>query len=330
MNRKALGIILLILFSLCPLYVKSAQSQSQNSLIINADGTITPTTVLVQQESDTYTLMGDFRENILIQRSNIIFEGAGRLIQGSSIKLLDVTNVTIRNLTISGLPHGSRFGIVLENAEDCRVTNCTITDVWSFLGLNGISYDGIYVSGGGSNVFTKNTLVNNSLGMHFESTVNNIIAENFFSYIHHSVDSSVSGILFNNANGNIIYHNNFRTQYGAPVAASNSNNTWDNGYPDGGNFWLDYRTYHPNATEIDYSGLGSEPYIINAENRDNYPLLEPFNATAYPEVSPTPDTSVGSGETGMPSDLAVLVIGAALVVVLAVAGLIIFFRRRRH
>jgi hypothetical protein len=176
----------------------------------------------------------------------------------------------------------------------------------------------------------KTHLVNNSLGMHFESTSNNIIVENFFSYIHHSVDSSVSGILFNNANGNIIYHNNFKSEAGAQVGAYESNNTWDNGYPDGGNFWIDYRTYHPNATEIDDSGLGSEPYIINAENRDNYPLLEPFNATAYPEVSPTPKTSTGPGETGMFTDLAVLVIGAAIAVVLAVLGLVIFFRRRHH
>ncbi|UCC59173.1 MAG: hypothetical protein JSW14_04915 [Candidatus Bathyarchaeum sp.] len=52
--------------------------------------------------------------------------------------------------------------------------------------------------------------------------------------------------------------------------------TWDNGFPSGGNYWSDYQTRYPNATEVGTSGIGDIPYIINENNQDNYPLMEPF------------------------------------------------------
>jgi hypothetical protein len=60
--------------------------------------------------------------------------------------------------------------------------------------------------------------------------------------------------------------------------STNSVNTWDNGYPSGGNYWSDY-----NGTDL-YSGpgqnitgsdsIGDTPYVINANNRDRYPKVQ--------------------------------------------------------
>jgi hypothetical protein len=52
-------------------------------------------------------------------------------------------------------------------------------------------------------------------------------------------------------------------------------NVWDNGYPSGGNYWRDYQTRYPNATEIDSSGIWNTPYVIDANNTDRYPLMAP-------------------------------------------------------
>jgi hypothetical protein len=52
-------------------------------------------------------------------------------------------------------------------------------------------------------------------------------------------------------------------------------NTWDDGYPAGGNYWSDYVTRYPSASEIDASGLWDTPYVINENNQDNYPLMLP-------------------------------------------------------
>jgi len=60
------------------------------------------------------------------------------------------------------------------------------------------------------------------------------------------------------------------------VVSDGSPNTWDNGYPSGGNYWSDYQTNYPTAAEIDGSGIWNTPYVIDSNNRDNYPLMNPW------------------------------------------------------
>jgi hypothetical protein len=79
---------------------------------------------------------------------------------------------------------------------------------------------------------------------------------------------------------NTIYHNNF---IGNAFQASTdgSPNTWDNGYPSGGNYWSDYNgtDLHSgpcqNVTGSD--GIGDTPYAIGANNMDDYPLMGVFS-----------------------------------------------------
>jgi hypothetical protein len=70
----------------------------------------------------------------------------------------------------------------------------------------------------------------------------------------------------------VIYHNNFIEEpahaQNQIVIASGSNNTFDNGYPSGGNFWSDYTGVDSQAT-----GLGFPYYTISGEAQDRYPLM---------------------------------------------------------
>ncbi len=267
-------LILIIAMSCLTLFTaKPVNAQNEDTITINADGSISPPTAPIQQEGNTYAVKADFQGNVLIQKSNIVFNGAGRSLQGYSIKLLEVTNVTIIDLTIRGLPHGSRFGIILEDSIGCRVNNNTITDVWSFLGLNGISYEGIHVSGGSSNVFSENVLVNNSIGFYFENSANNVISKNSITYTKQSVNSNIIGISFNNAGNNTVFQNNFRTDYGGFADSYESINTWDNGV-DIGNYWNGY--------------TGNGTYVIDNNNVDHYPLSNPVDIYATPNPTPTP------------------------------------------
>jgi outer membrane protein assembly factor BamB len=62
-------------------------------------------------------------------------------------------------------------------------------------------------------------------------------------------------------------------------------NVWDDSYPSGGNYWSNYAGTdlysgpYQNITGSD--GIGDTPYIIDANNRDNYPLMQPYPRAAH-------------------------------------------------
>jgi hypothetical protein len=60
-------------------------------------------------------------------------------------------------------------------------------------------------------------------------------------------------------------------------------NVWDDGYPSGGNFWSDY-------TDVDLNndGIWDHPYVIDENNIDRYPLVNPWTPTPnQPPSNPT-------------------------------------------
>jgi len=95
---------------------------------------------------------------------------------------------------------------------------------------------GIYLDGCGSNVITGNILINSNVG-----------------------------ITLQNSEGNYIYHNNFINNT-RDVSCSESSVIWNNGAE--GNYWSNYT-----GTDLNGDGIGDSPYIIDENNRDDFPLM---------------------------------------------------------
>jgi hypothetical protein len=67
---------------------------------------------------------------------------------------------------------------------------------------------------------------------------------------------------------------------------------WDDGRK--GNYWSDYLSRYPNASEVGDTGVGNTPFFINENNVDLFPLMEPVtipNVSLEPATEPTvPET----------------------------------------
>jgi len=216
------------------------------------------------------------------------------------ILLINTRNTTITQNTITN----QISGIELDSASNNTITNNFI-DANTNHGINVVSSD--------SNSFAGNTITGNEAGIFVNASLrnsiyrNNITANNYAIIFGNSIaaNSSYNTVTENNitmnqyhiytqpnANYNTIYHNNFidNTEqlssteadysYYGPIVLPDLINSWDNGSE--GNYWSDYETKYPNATELGSSGIWDMQYFIIFLGVDNYPLMQPFTIPRFP------------------------------------------------
>ncbi len=192
-------------------------------------------------------------------------------------------NTMFTEISRCQLNAGSDYAIMLEGSSNNTVDNCTVIHNSNCGIVLGSSSDG--------NIITQNYVSDNSdCGLYIQESDYNIISGNNVS------ESSNVGIylplssFYNSITANEIHHNNiygiyitstsdYNTQYHNNIYSNPYNardygtNTWDNGYPSGGNYWSDYYGSDGNG-----DGIGDTPYYFtNAQ--DNYPLMEPWGGS---------------------------------------------------
>jgi len=316
---STIAILLVLYFALVSLPIIGVV-KADTTIYIRADGSVDGTDK-IQRDRNVYTFTDDIFDPIVVDRDNIVIDGAGYILQGngSGVGILGITgvsldyrsNVTIKNIQIKNFFSGiwlrdssnntisgnkiieNHFGISISGSFNV-ISGNTITNNNSSISLdyhsayNVISGNTITnsndftiaLSGSSNNIISGNTITdNNGYCIYLSGSSGNTISGNNIT------NSEYSGIHLEDSFNNMIFHNNLIKNQNQ-IRLYYSNVTWDDGYPSGGNYWSDYTGVDEysdvNQDEPGSDGIGDTPYIIDANNKDNYPLMKHFIIPEFP------------------------------------------------
>ena len=295
------------------------QVEASGTIYIRADGSIWGTTDIMTVDNVTYTFTANINDSIVVERNNITIDGAGYTVQGTGsgtgIDLSYRNNVTLKNVEVTNFNNGIYL---------LYSTNNTVTGNTASNGIDGISlysssnntlagnnvssnnYDGIYLGQSSNNNIIGNTASNDESGIHLSDSTNNTVTGNTVSsngyegiYIVTSSNNTVTGntasnnsygIFLYHSSNNTLFHNNLINNTVQASVTTGYVNTWDDGYPSGGNYWSNYT-----GVDLDHDGIGDTEHVIDANNTDNYPLMgmfSDFKATSENHVQTICNSSI--------------------------------------
>jgi len=217
-------------------------------------------------------------------------------LDAGQVTLVNCTWITVQNLTLTN----NWQGIQLASTTDSAITNNNIANNWDGVKIhirssnNNISGNtiannvaGVWLGYSSSNNVFLNDITNNhkDVGIYEDTERGGIVLRGAKNHciFENNIANNVFGIEHIHSSNNYIYHNNITSnvqQVYSPYGNTSWVNSWDRGYPSGGNYWSDYTGVdvygglHQNETGFDW--IGDSPYVIDQNNIDNYPLMLPF------------------------------------------------------
>jgi parallel beta-helix repeat protein len=162
MGDKKVTLVLLILCSVLVVLSNSGLVEASGTIYIRADGSVEGTDK-IQRNGNIYTLTDNINKPLVVERDNIVIDGAGYCIKGP-------------HASPAQSPEGT--GILVDSR-----TNVTISDVT----IQNFLY-GICINSSSKNSITKSNITSNSKGVFIEHSSDNRIRE---SQITNNLDVGV-------------------------------------------------------------------------------------------------------------------------------------------
>jgi hypothetical protein len=326
---------------------------------------------------NTCIITANLNSSITVERGNIVVDGANHTLQGPGISqntiaiTLMASNVTVENLHVTGWKAGV-YGAFNNNTITNNVFagNYQAVSIYadnyvvSENSISGSSDAAILIDTGATrpqgddNLITQNQLTSNNWALDILNSNGTTIAQN---NVTNNAVALVLGTLSANVNSagfQLLYSNNFinNTQIlyvpiGVPfmqdVVPLSPAGQWD--YGSIGNYWSDYLSRYPNATEIDHSGIGDTPYAIidSTTYSDDYangtaitgtailgtaidrnPLMVPFSASTVtnPKQASSPSPSPPHSPSPTIPEFPSVIIGIAIVMTVT-AALMVYIKK---
>ena len=336
MSENHVGTLVLafILLGMVAFVNQVHQAEAAETIYIRSNGIVDPSTANITNVGNvTYILTSDIVATstaIVIERDNILVDGAGHTVETAGwngTEMRNRNNVTIRNFSIRGCYHG----IFLDNSTLATIDNNTFTGntnaiTSGYTGASNCTITNNNMTGNNNDLYNlspmTNTVISGNIvkqcdyGLVMNLCVNvtmqgNLISDNTWgiwhltgannSIIDNTITSNGVGVVID---GNYtIYHNRFVGNTHHVQISLASHCQWDNGYPSGGNYWSGYIS--PDLFSGPYQniqggdGIGDNLYVINSNNKDNYPfmLLSICNVSQIPtgqEMSPTDHVGINA------------------------------------
>jgi parallel beta-helix repeat protein len=200
MKRTTLTLVMALIFSFlfCEMLIQPVESQSFESILIRADGSVEGTST-IQREGNIYTFINNIEGSIVIEANNAVLDGAGFILQGE----IDINgnNVETKNLKINAA----------DNAIEIFGSGCSVikNDIEA-------EYTGIRIRESNDNVISDNVIdAKVAVGIALEYSSNNIVTGN-------SVTSRIiEGVALSYSNNNTfsrntisfvsVYHSSYNT-----------------------------------------------------------------------------------------------------------------------
>jgi parallel beta-helix repeat protein len=220
--------------------------------------------VSLQISGSHNSIVGNVGSLILVSSNSTILE--------NSLVQFDLQNA-YSNIIINNTLSGANMGMWIGSSISSSPRKCSY-NLFAGNKIENCGLWGILMGEGSYNVFFGNIVRNTGVGIGHDGYGlalggNHLIADN---------NLFLRNIFVNNSK-------NFGVNW--PVTGTNS---FDDGKE--GNYWDDYLTKYPNASEVEQSGTGNTPYLLVGLNVDNHPLLSQLNISDKVPTLPEPWASL--------------------------------------